>query len=242
MTKFSFVALAAIFCMVASHAAQARPRDDVMAGAFHCSSIGDSRQWLDCYYGAAQPVRAALGLAPAPAAQTRLAAAPPAGTPADTATRDAVMSGAFRCNDFTDDRRWLDCYYSAAQPIRSLLGLSPAPQAPAQGGPVPHTESKTEPKAPSPQFGLPQPDNTGLAGSVDHVVSRMKSFSFDRYGIFTVTLANGQVWRQISGDTEYAHWKEPATHYAVSISRGWFGSYNFQVRGIPGLYKVRRQS
>src|SRR5258706_9632722 len=45
--------------------AQARPRDDALAGAFRCASVADSRQWLDCYYGAAQPVRAAFGLSPA---------------------------------------------------------------------------------------------------------------------------------------------------------------------------------
>ena len=53
--------------------AQARPRDDALAGAVRCAVIGDSKQWLDCYYGAAQPVRAALGLAPALAAQVQLA-------------------------------------------------------------------------------------------------------------------------------------------------------------------------
>jgi hypothetical protein len=209
-----------------------------MADAFHCAALGDSRQWLDCYYGAAQPVRAELGMAPAPAAQIRLATNPPAGTAADTAVRDAVMGGAFRCNDIADDRKWLDCYYAAAQPMRSRLGLSPAPQFPVAAAGAAHA---TEPKAPSPQFGLPQPD-ASLPADKDHVVSRMKSFSFDKHGKFTATLANGQVWYQISGDTEYAHWKDRAVSYVVTISRGWFGSYNFQVRGIPGLYKVHRQS
>jgi hypothetical protein len=205
-----------------------------MAEAFHCAAIGDSRQWLDCYYGAAQPVRAELGMAPAPAAQVRLTTNPPA----DTAVRDAVMGGAFRCNETTDDRKWLDCYYAAAQPMRSRLGLSPAPQAPVTAAGAAHA---TEPKPPGPQFGMPQPD-ASLPADADHVVSRMKSFSFDPHGKFTVTLANGQVWYQIAGDTESAHWKEKAGSYVVTISRGWFGSYNFQVRGIPGLYKVHRLS
>src|SRR3954470_7843013 len=78
--------------------AQARPRDDVLSGAFRCAVIADSRAWLDCYYGAAQPVRAALGMPPALAAQTKLAAAPPAGgAPRDEAVRDDVMSNAAGC-------------------------------------------------------------------------------------------------------------------------------------------------
>ena len=48
--------------------AQARPRDEALSGAFRCAVIADSHAWLDCYYGAAQPVRAALGMAPALAA------------------------------------------------------------------------------------------------------------------------------------------------------------------------------
>ena len=235
--KSGLFVFTAVVCVAIPLAAEARPRDEVMAGAFRCAAIGDSRQWLDCYYGAAQPARAALSLAPAPVAQTRLASAPPAGTPTDTGVRDAVMSGAFRCNDISDDRRWLDCYYGAAQPMRRLLGLSQAPQGPV-APPLPKAESKSSAQ----QFGLPQPGNIGIPANIDHVVSRMASYSFDQYGIFTVTLANGQVWRQISGDTDNAHWKKPARTYVVSISRGWFGSYNFQVKGDPGLFKVRRAS
>jgi hypothetical protein len=229
--------LAAVLSAATFQAAQARPRDDVMAGAFHCAAIGDSRQWLDCYYGAAQPVRAELGLAPAPASQVRLTVNPPTGPAADTPVRDAVMAGAFRCNDISDERKWLDCYYAAAQPMRGDLGLSQAPQAPAAAS----ASNKVEPKRPDPKFGLPQPDDS-LPADRDHVVSRMRSFTFDQHGKFVMTLANGQVWYQLAGDTEYARWKEQPGRYVVTISRGWFGSFNLQVRGLPGLYKVRRQS
>src|SRR4051812_22621027 len=66
-----FLGLASL--LLAALPAEARPRDDALAGAFRCAVIGDARAWLDCYYGAAQPVRAGLGLAPAMAAQVKLA-------------------------------------------------------------------------------------------------------------------------------------------------------------------------
>lgn len=47
----------------------AGPRDDVKAGTARCDAFADDRTWLDCYYGAAQPMRAQLGLAPAPNSQ-----------------------------------------------------------------------------------------------------------------------------------------------------------------------------
>src|SRR5438552_8015706 len=111
--------------------AQARPRDDALSGAFRCAAIGDSRTWLDCYYGAAQPVRAALGMSPALVAQIKLAASPPAGgIPRDEAARDEVMAAAAACNRVVGDRPWLDCYYAAAQPMRVQLGLSAPPTSP----------------------------------------------------------------------------------------------------------------
>jgi hypothetical protein len=68
----------------------------------------------------------------------------------------------------------------------------------------------------------------------------MTSYSFDRYGKFSVTLENGQVWRQLSGDDVRARWSKPASRYVVRISGGAFGSYNLEVRNNPGLFKVRR--
>lgn len=219
-------------CVTAVPAA-ARPRDDVMAGAFRCAAIGDSRQWLDCYYGAAQPVRAALGMQPAPAAQVRLASAPPAGSPppGDTAVRDSVMSGAFRCTSLGDDRQWLNCYYGAAQPMRARLGLSPAPQARAMPVPAP---------VPGPQFGQKAAPPADIPANADHITARMESYKFDKLGWFTVTLDNGQIWKQVAGDTTYAKWKKPAASYVARVSHGFLGSYNLQVQGQPGLFKVLR--
>ena len=47
-------------------------REDVIAGLTRCAAYTDDRQWLDCYYGAAQPMRAWLGLPPAPQSQLKL--------------------------------------------------------------------------------------------------------------------------------------------------------------------------
>ena len=51
-------------------------RDDVMAGMQRCRAFPDDRTWLECTYGAQQPMRAKLGLQPAPDYQQRLV--PPA--------------------------------------------------------------------------------------------------------------------------------------------------------------------
>ena len=228
--------LAATLCAVP---AQARGRDDVMAGAYRCGVISSDRLWLDCFYGASQPVRAQLGLPPAPDAQLHLATAPPAGGENRNAmTRDEAMADAARCYLVVDDRQWLNCYYAAAQPVRALLNLPQASKAPPP--PAPPGESPVfavRKPAPTPGRGF----SDWLAGSSNQrIVSRMESYSFDHYNIFTATLANGQVWRQQSGDTSYAHWKKPAGSYTVVISRGALGSIDFQVQGEPHIFKVSR--
>ena len=239
--------LLATLLVLAPQPALARARDDVMAGVFRCAAIGDARLWLDCYYGAAQPVRAELNMPPVPAAQARLAQSPPAGGAAgDMTARYQVTSAVLRCNGLFGDREWLDCYYGAAQPVRAQLGLSPSPQARVQPPPagndripvvgLPAARSNLEP-APQQQFGMRkiQPANDGA-----RVVSRMDSYSFNHYGIFTVTLANGQVWRQLSGDTDFAHWTKPAASYTASVTRGALGSFNLKVKGGSEAFKVER--
>jgi hypothetical protein len=235
-----FVGSAALAVM--AQPAAARPRDDVMSGAFRCAAIGDQRTWLDCYYGAAQPARAALSMSPAPAAQARLAASPPAGSAAlaDLSVRDQVMSGAFRCGSFADERQWLNCYYGAAAPVRAQLGLSPATQAPP---PVPVPSGNPAAagfRAPT-QFGMVPKPAPEIPENVKQINARMASYSFDKLGWFTVTLDDGQVWYQIHGDTDYARWNKSASLYQVRISHGFLGSYNLQVKGQPGLFKVLRQ-
>lgn len=64
--------LAALTVPLLFGSALAGPRDDVLAGIQRCQVIQDDRTWLDCMYGAHQPMRARLGLPPAPDSQQRL--------------------------------------------------------------------------------------------------------------------------------------------------------------------------
>ncbi|HEX4177304.1 MAG TPA: hypothetical protein VHY57_02660 [Rhizomicrobium sp.] len=213
---------AALLLAASFSPAFARPRDDVMAGAYRCASIANSRQWLDCYYGVAQPVRAALALPPVPAQQSALAAQPPAGgAPQDVELRDAVLAEASRCYTLAGDREWLNCYYAAAQPVRASLGLlSTAPQPPAG------------------TFGLPQ--KPVMTREASGVRSAMAEYKFDSFGKFTVRLADGQVWRQLASDTTLAHWMKPAGEYVVDVKKGAFNSFNLTVEHVGGSYKVQR--
>ena len=56
--------------------ARADTRDEVLSAISRCNVIHDNRVWMDCVYGAQQPMRALLGLPPAPEYQQRLVPSP----------------------------------------------------------------------------------------------------------------------------------------------------------------------
>jgi hypothetical protein len=74
------IALSGLFAAPAA-AASDPARNDVMLNLQRCSAITDNRIWLNCFYGAAQPMRAQLGLPPAPEAQVSLVKTAPVAPP-----------------------------------------------------------------------------------------------------------------------------------------------------------------
>lgn len=154
--------------------------------------------------------------------------------------RSEALAGAARCQAIADDRTFLNCLYGAMQPLRAELGLPPAPSVqtslvpPATFPPPPHADRA----APSRNDGM----MSGLLGSGKTEVAPqpMSGFEIDRNGFFTVTLADGAVWKQLDGDTARAHWRGPPTGLVVTVRAGAFGAHILQVRGQAATYKVIR--
>ena len=173
--------------------------------------------------------------------------------PALADPRQDALAGISRCAALPDDRTFLDCVYGAAQPLRSELGLAPAPAfqtqlvPPAPGAramlPPPVASVAPPPSAPMRAASVPPPQQTnGVFGNLfdngSEETMQMASYRFDGHGIFTVTLSNGQVWRQRASDTAFANWgAKPNSYYATVRARS-DGSYSLSVRGDDGLYQV----
>lgn len=241
--------------------AEARPRDDALSGAIRCGVIADSRQWLDCFYGAAQPVRAGLGLAPALAAQVQLAVSPPqGGAPRDEALRSQVLTNAVACMREPAERPWLDCYYAAANPMRAQLGLAVGAAAPRPAmspalipAPIPVSAPRPQlasvaPAPPAPVKPPPMPKPVGILGGLfndPRPVVRdvaMHSYKFDKNGAFTITLPDGQVWEQVREDEIYhrARWRRDAAHLVVTIKPDVMHTYVMTIADENRMYKVQR--
>jgi hypothetical protein len=166
-----------------------------------------------------------------------------AAVPAIAGPREDTLAGISRCAALPDDRTFLECIYGAAQPLRARLGLPPALDA----------QIRLVPPAAfaSPQSALSRPNmpptprqQGGSGGMIASLFGndslRMASYSFDRRGLFTVTLNNGEVWRQDPNDTNYAHWSGKASDFPVKLIPGEFGKSRLDVRGEPGPYIVEK--
>lgn len=87
MKTIGLAAATALAFFLHTSAYAAGTRDSVYAAFGRCNQIPDDRQWLNCIYGAAQPMRGELGLQPAPDFQVRLV---PAETDAQSAKRSNI--------------------------------------------------------------------------------------------------------------------------------------------------------
>ena len=175
--------------------------------------------------------------------------------PALADPREDVVNGLAHCAVLTDDRQWLDCYYGAAQPMRSQLGLAPAPQAqiqlqqlvqrpPAYGAsaavkPLPATIARATVRTGPP----PPPRRSGLFdlwGGSDVINNApVKSYEVHRDG-FTVTLPDGQVWQQTDAEKNPANWHDDAGSMRVTITQAAMHTFNLVRNDENQHYKVKR--
>lgn len=153
--------------------------------------------------------------------------------------REDTLAGISRCAALPDDRTFLDCIYGAVQPMRARLGLQPA--LASQQRLVPHSDPALAQSAPPRTSAAPATPQGGgvLDGLLTGSGLHMAAYSFDKRGLFTVTLSDGTVWRQNANDTNFAHFGGKASNYSVSVTSGEFGS-RMDVRGEPGPYRVER--
>jgi hypothetical protein len=160
-----------------------------------------------------------------------------AAMPALAGPREDTLAGISRCAALADDRIFLECVYGAVQPLRARLGLSPAPEAQVRLVPLARSTSAQSPDRPP---AVRQESNSGsvLGNLFGGTSLHMTAYSFDARGLFTVTLSNGEVWRQDANDTNYAHWNGKAANYPVTLISGEFGVSRLDVRGEPGPYRV----
>lgn len=140
----------------------------------------------------------------------------------------------------------------AAAPAPAPVAVAPAAPAPVAAAPVPVAPPAAAPAAvPVPPAPVAQPESqfgaeyikketrqaTGQPEPLDEIHGVIAKLAFSPLGRAIITLDNGQVWRQVEGDTDHFKGKEGDT---TTIARALLGSYSLTVQGRNQLIKVTR--
>ncbi len=168
-----------------------------------------------------------------------LFAAAPFGVTAAAAQshENAAADAAIACLDIENTERRLDCLEAAARELRATRVV--IEQENDVGAPAADEEGSLED-----QFGAESLDTTKREKRKEQQSFRLEAkvveIRVDPYKTLTVTLENGQVWRQLSSDTT----KLPITGddrlYTVTIKRGPLNNYRMQLDKFKRWIRVRR--
>jgi hypothetical protein len=173
--------------------------------------------------------------------------------PAAAGPRDDVLEAMGRCTAIPDAQARLACYDAAAPKLKEALAKPPAS--------LDHEPTKEEqeswfgfdvgslfgggssqPTTPE-QFGKERTADaqvTRQTEEIDSISAGLTEVSFTPFGEFIVFLDNGQVWRQLQGDGDRAHFNKNPKDNRVTISHGSLGSYNLTINDSNKLFKVTR--
>jgi hypothetical protein len=186
-------------------------------------------------------------------------------TGAQADPRDEALSAMLRCSGMGDKAQRLVCYDSAVVRVPGALNAPTAsvnngPVAEAAAPPVIHRQRSSgfiaslfgpdgpnrAPQTTVAQFGSESIANGGKQAypipmdgdTIDGFTARLVNYDVGG-GYMTVTLDNGQVWRQVSGEP-VGHLARPAASYVVTFERGGAGAYSMKLSHFGRTLAVRR--
>lgn len=167
------------------------------------------------------------------------------------------------CKEINDAEARLACYDSIANapaPQIPELAPAPAPSAPESSAPAtpitstvapsPSTTSALPPAVEQPPEAPANPEatfgsenlkkNRKEKEKVDRITSPIVDIKANPYGKLTITLANGQVWKQLKGDGKTVRIPRKERDYTATVRRGAIGSYFLRIEELNKAVKVRR--
>jgi hypothetical protein len=169
--------------------------------------------------------------------------------------RDDVLQSLGKCAAIADGAQRLSCYDSLAPRVRDAMVTPPqtATHPPTKGEQeswfgfdISNLFSSTPAQQTTPEkFGADRLPLTHekiekAEKTVDEITVPVTDVTYNPYGKFVVFLKNGQIWKQLPGDADRAHFPRKLDGVTVTISRGFIGSYNLTIGNSNKVYKVSR--
>ena len=155
---------------------------------------------------------------------------------AEAGIAEDLIAAIDKCAAIADDAARHKCY-DALPAVAKSLTPSMTPGAAATAVPPPTTASAaTAPADKRPEIAADA--SGGEPVPADHISAIVESFTFD-FGVFVVTLDNGQVWRQVATNGDILHLSKSQKDH-VTIWRNAFGVHVMKIEGYRTEYHVRR--
>lgn len=146
--------------------------------------------------------------------------------------QESLPSQLGACLQITGMLQRLACYDGLARTVSPMSRTAPRPATSYPPPPV-----APPPVAAAQGLGSERLPRQASVAPPKQMIAGVSSISYDGHGRFTITLDNGQVWRQLEGDTAQLR----GTRFpAVRISRGALNSYDLNIVGRNATYRVSR--
>ncbi len=145
------------------------------------------------------------------------------------------------CTQIAEDSARLACFDGVMQQRSPAQIATPLPAdlpaVPNTPPSIPATPPLVTDTKPGDSFGLPaRPENEPEQLEMD-----VAEIAIRANGKIKVTLTNGQVWRQLGGDSTYVRLKSKPTTYSVVIKKAAMGSYRMKISPLNKTIRVRRE-
>jgi hypothetical protein len=159
--------------------------------------------------------------------------------PAHADSAQDVLAEVAKCADIGDSSERLKCFDKAASLAKSALAVTATKAASEKksflewfGFSKPQTPPQTVD-----EYGKPAPPPP--PEEVKGITANVLEYARTPRGLSVFILENGQIWKQLEGDTTVVRDPLP-TPMRVTIETGFLGSYNLTIEGRNGLIKVAR--
>jgi hypothetical protein len=163
--------------------------------------------------------------------------------------RDEMLATLAKCTDVPDRLARFDCYERLAPQIRTLAQLPAAePQPPQTQAPQPQAAQPPQTHGSWLNEHNPFAHNTPAPGSTQYqpmggeilpMQIGVADYTIAPSGSFTVTLDNGQVWREHDRDFDTPSFAKDKKNIVV-IQRGLLGGCDLHIKGTSKFFKVVR--
>ena len=151
------------------------------------------------------------------------------------------------CLDIAADEERLACFENLADPLRRAQN-GPTKQSLSANKPAPSTtiaskDASTKPLEPTSDFGaedIKAERDKRQEHQIEKIEAKATKVKTNKFGKVTITLDNGQTWRQLSSDSRKVRLKSDGTPYSIVIRRTSFGGYMLRVNGSKRSIRVQR--